>query len=306
MKPFFRKSCIFAFAACLFFQLAPDRAQIAQAQIKTTHVAGAVHMLTGRGGNIGVSAGEDGILMVDDKFAPLAPKIKAALGGLGAKKPLAFVVNTHWHGDHTGANEIFGKDAYIISHANVRKRLAVTSYVLGRTVKPKAKVGLPVITYEGSISVHFNGEEIRIVHYPKRPHGRRQRALLPEIERRSYGGFVLFGPVSIRGFRQWGRRERPHEKHRQTHRADTERRQNHPRPRPALGNQRAQGVPCDALRDDPDRARTDEGGQNPRPDSGGGIASKIRKLGNGVYFDETLGRNGFQRPGRKEIRQGSS
>ena len=166
MKPFFRKSCFFAFAACLFFQLAPDRAQIAQAQIKTTHVAGAVHMLTGRGGNIGVSAGEDGILMVDDKFAPLAPKIKAALGGLGAKKPLAFVVNTHWHGDHTGANEIFGKDAYIISHANVRKRLAVTSYVLGRTVKPKAKVGLPVITYEGSISVHFNGEEIRIVHYP--------------------------------------------------------------------------------------------------------------------------------------------
>ncbi len=164
MKPFFRKSCFFAFAACLFFQLA--LVQIAQAQIKTTHVAGAVHMLTGRGGNIGVSAGEDGILMVDDKFAPLAPKIKAALGGLGAKKPLAFVVNTHWHGDHTGANEIFGKDAYIISHANVRKRLAVTSYVLGRTVKPKAKAGLPVITYEGSISVHFNGEEIRIVHYP--------------------------------------------------------------------------------------------------------------------------------------------
>ena len=166
MKPLFRKSCIFAFAVSMFFHLAPDRAQIAQAQIKTTHVAGAVHMLTGRGGNIGVSAGEDGILMVDDKFAPLAPKIKAALGGLGAKKPLAFVVNTHWHGDHTGANEIFGKDAYIISHANVRKRLAVTSYVLGRTVKPKAKAGLPVITYDGSISVHFNGEEIRIAHYP--------------------------------------------------------------------------------------------------------------------------------------------
>ena len=164
MKRLSEKSCLFAFAVFMFFHLAP--AQIAQAQIKTTHVAGAVHMLTGRGGNIGVSAGEDGILMVDDKFAPLAPKIKEALGSLGAKKPLAFVVNTHWHGDHTGANEIFGKEAHIISHANVRKRLAVTSYVLGRTVKPKAKAGLPVITYDGSMSVHFNGEEIRVVHYP--------------------------------------------------------------------------------------------------------------------------------------------
>ena len=164
MKRLSEKSCLFAFAVFMFFHLAP--AQIAQAQIKTTHVAGAVHMLTGRGGNIGVSAGEDGILMIDDKFAPLAPKIKEALGSIGAKKPLAFVVNTHWHGDHTGANEIFGKEAHIISHANVRKRLAVTSYVLGRTVKPKAKAGLPVITYDGSISVHFNGEEIRVVHYP--------------------------------------------------------------------------------------------------------------------------------------------
>ena len=83
MKPFFRKSCIFAFAVSMFFHLA--LVQIAQAQIKTTHVAGAVHMLTGRGGNIGVSAGEDGILMVDDKFAPLAPKIKAALGASAQK-----------------------------------------------------------------------------------------------------------------------------------------------------------------------------------------------------------------------------
>ncbi len=166
MKRLSRKSCVLTLAACAFIHLAPGLAQIAEAQIKTTHVAGAVHMLTGRGGNIGVSAGEDGVLMIDDKFAPLAPKIKAALKGLGAKKPLAFVVNTHWHGDHTGANEIFGKDAHIISHANVRKRLAVTSYVLGRTVKPKAKAGLPVITYEGSMSVHFNGEEIRVVHYP--------------------------------------------------------------------------------------------------------------------------------------------
>lgn len=163
MKPLSRTSCLFTLAAFVFFHLAP--LQIAQAEIKTTHVAGNVHMLTGRGGNIGVSAGEDGVLMIDDKFAPLADAIKAALKGL-SPRPLAFVVNTHWHGDHTGANEIFGADAHIISHANVRKRLAVTSYVLGRAVKPKAKVGLPVITFDNSISVHFNGEEIRMVHYP--------------------------------------------------------------------------------------------------------------------------------------------
>ena len=163
MKPLSRLSCVFALAAFIFFHLA--LAQIAEAQIKTTHVAGAVHMLTGRGGNIGVSAGEDGVLMIDDKFAALADEIKAALKGL-SKKPLAFVVNTHWHGDHTGANEIFGKDAHIISHDNVRKRLAVTSHVLGRAVKPKAKVGLPVITFDDSLSVHFNGEEVRVVHFP--------------------------------------------------------------------------------------------------------------------------------------------
>ena len=96
-------------------------------QIKSTHVAGNVHMLEGQGGNIGVSTGPDGLLIVDDQFAPLAQKIDAALGKLEAGGPLTFVLNTHWHGDHTGGNAFFGRTASIVAHSNVRKRLAGTS-----------------------------------------------------------------------------------------------------------------------------------------------------------------------------------
>ena len=94
-------------------------------QIKTTPVAGNIYMLEGSGGNIGVSAGDDGVLIVDDQFAPLAGKIRAALKklGTGDDKP-AFVLNTHWHGDHTGGNPEFGRDAIIIAHTNVRERLS--------------------------------------------------------------------------------------------------------------------------------------------------------------------------------------
>src|SRR6266581_4011493 len=88
-------------------------------EIKATKVAGNVYMLEGSGGNIGVCAGEDGIVIVDDQYAPLANKIKEALKGI-SDKPLKFVINTHFHGDHTGGNAAFGKEASIIAHENVR------------------------------------------------------------------------------------------------------------------------------------------------------------------------------------------
>ena len=91
-------------------------------EIKVTKVAGSVYMLAGAGGNIGVSAGEDGIVIVDDQFAPLAAKIKEALKGI-SDKPLKFVINTHFHGDHTGGNAEFSREATVIAHENVRKRL---------------------------------------------------------------------------------------------------------------------------------------------------------------------------------------
>ncbi len=134
-------------------------------QIKSTHVAGTVHMLEGRGGNIGVCVGTDGILIVDDQFAPLAEKIKAALGKLGHEKP-KFILNTHWHGDHTGGNPHFGRDGTIIAHENVRKRVSSEQELFGRKVEPLPKEGLPVVTFADSLTVHFNGEDIRVLHLP--------------------------------------------------------------------------------------------------------------------------------------------
>ena len=133
-------------------------------EVTAEHVAGAVHMLTGAGGNIGVSAGEDGILIVDDQFAPLADKIRAALAGISTGV-LHFVVNTHFHFDHTGGNAIFGKEgALIVAHTNVRKRLAEGAGVRGRPAEPAPKEALPVVTYDDGVSIHFNGEEIMIGH----------------------------------------------------------------------------------------------------------------------------------------------
>ena len=126
-------------------------------EIQAIHVAKNIYLLQGAGGNIGVSVGLDGILIVDDQFAPLAEKIEAALKQLNPGK-LKFVLNTHYHGDHTGGNAHFGRQAHIIAHTNVRKRLGG---------KPgDSKPELPIITFDDSLSVHFNGEEIKLVHVP--------------------------------------------------------------------------------------------------------------------------------------------
>ena len=126
-------------------------------EVKATQVAGNIYMLTGAGGNIGVSVGADGILIVDDQFAPLAAKIEAALKQLNPGK-VKFVLNTHYHGDHTGGNKHFGQQAHIIAHTNVRKRLG------GKAGDSKPE--LPIITFDDSLSVWFNGEEIKLVHVP--------------------------------------------------------------------------------------------------------------------------------------------
>lgn len=135
-----------------------------QTVIKTEKVNGNIYVLFGQGGNIGVSSGTDGILMIDDQFDRLAEQIKAALKTLGSEKP-RFLFNTHWHGDHTGGNMIFGKDAIIVAHENVRKRLS-TPNSGNRDFKPLDPVGLPMITYGQGLSIHFNGEEVRAVHFP--------------------------------------------------------------------------------------------------------------------------------------------
>ncbi|CAN5395867.1 N/A [soil metagenome] len=125
--------------------------------IKTQKVAGNVYVLYGQGGNIGVSAGKDGLLMIDDQFERIADKIKAALKELGSDTP-KFIFNTHFHGDHTGGNPVFGKTGTIVAQDNVRKRLLMNE-------KPFPDFALPTITYAQSISVYFNGEEVRAVNF---------------------------------------------------------------------------------------------------------------------------------------------
>lgn len=163
MKKFLLLTLLLLFASSVQAQR-----DFSQVQIKATKVSGNVYMLEGSGGNIGVSVGADGILIVDDQFAPLADKIRAALKGLGDRK-LRFILNTHWHGDHTGGNVAFGPEATIIAHDNVRKRLATEqkSEVFKSTTPPSPKEALPVITFNQSLSVHFNGEEIRAIHFPQ-------------------------------------------------------------------------------------------------------------------------------------------
>jgi len=155
-------------AALLAFGAAAQAPNFDAVQIKTIKVAQNIYVLEGQGGNIGVSVGADGILIVDDQFAPLADKIKAALKTLGEGK-LKFVLNTHWHGDHTGGNVQFGPEAPIIAHDNVRRRLATEqkSEFFKRTTPASPKEALPVITFDKSLSVHFNGEEIKVIHFPQ-------------------------------------------------------------------------------------------------------------------------------------------
>src|SRR5947209_1442671 len=134
-------------------------------EIKVQKVSGTVYMLEGAGGNIGASVGEDGIVIVDDEFLPLADKIEAALKGI-TDKSVKFVLNTHWHGDHTGGNEHFGAEAPIIAQENVRKRLETGSSGRSGKTPPAPKIALPVITFENNVSVHLNGEDIRAIHFP--------------------------------------------------------------------------------------------------------------------------------------------
>jgi len=165
----FRSSsiAIMAALAALAATTTPAVAQrdFSTVEIKTQKVAGNIYMLEGAGGNIGVSAGEDGILIVDDQFKPLADKIRAALKGINPGK-LRYVLNTHFHGDHVGSNEIFGAEATIIAHDNVRKRISTRQESSRGVVEALAKEGWPVITFDASVSVHFNGEAIRVIHVP--------------------------------------------------------------------------------------------------------------------------------------------
>lgn len=126
-------------------------------------VAGNVHVLYGRGGNLGVCVSEDELLVVDSQFAGLAPKIQAALKELH-DAPIRYLLNTHWHGDHTGGNVNLGADSVRLAHRNVRRRLAADESIDGRKAEDGDPRGFPVITFDESVQVHFPGEEIELIH----------------------------------------------------------------------------------------------------------------------------------------------
>ncbi len=135
-------------------------------QITSINVNNGIHMLMGQGGNIGLSVGEDGIFMIDDQFAPLSKKIKTSISKI-SKKPIKFLINTHWHFDHTGGNENFAKDGIVIvSHDNVRKRMSKDNFIkaFNKKIPAAKKVALPMVTFNDSISFFLNNEEIEIIH----------------------------------------------------------------------------------------------------------------------------------------------
>lgn len=154
-----------AIAATSIFGSLPTKAQdMADVEIRTEQIAPGVAVLFGRGGNIGVSYGVDGTILIDDQYAPLTDRIQAAIANFWAE-PVDFVVNTHWHGDHTGGNENLANDgARIIAHDNVRGRMASGGTIRGNDIPPSPPSALPVITYASGMTFHVNGDTIDVIY----------------------------------------------------------------------------------------------------------------------------------------------
>jgi len=162
-------SALFLPALFLPHHHAPQE-EMADVVIESEHVAGTVHMLTGRGGNIGVSIGTDGPFVIDDQFAPLTGRIQAAIAELvpkGQSDKVRFVLNTHWHGDHTGGNgNLAAEGAVLVAHANVRERMSApqASSFFGRVRAASPTENLPIVTFTDEITFHWNDEVIRAFH----------------------------------------------------------------------------------------------------------------------------------------------
>ena len=162
-------------AACVAGLTVPAAAQQdfdwSSANVRMEAVQGNIHVVFGRGGNIGVSIGDDGVFLVDDQYAPLTERIKAAIAEV-SDAPVRFAINTHYHGDHTGGNEnLASEGTVIIAHDNVRVRMAAGTFIkaFNSETPPKTGAALPVVTFNDQAGLHLNGEQARM-HHVKRAH----------------------------------------------------------------------------------------------------------------------------------------
>ncbi len=157
-----------ALAVVVFSSFAHAKQDFSKVEIKTIEVAPNIYMLMGAGGNLGVSTGKNGVFLIDDQYAPLTEKIIGAISKI-SDQPLKFLINTHWHFDHTGGNENVGKgDTIIVAHDNVRKRMAAGQMMkaFNFEVPPASPHALPVVTFPTALTFHWNGETIEVIHFP--------------------------------------------------------------------------------------------------------------------------------------------
>lgn len=153
-----------AFAALLGAAVAAQQRDFSNVEIKTEKIAAGIYMMQGAGGNLGVMTGPDGVLLIDDSFAPLTDKIKAAIAKV-SDKPVRFLMNTHYHGDHVGGNENFGKlGVTIVAHDNVWARMSVPQPQRSQPAYPKE--ALPVIAFNDQLTFHMNGDTVEVTHLP--------------------------------------------------------------------------------------------------------------------------------------------
>ena len=162
---------IYVIIGCLVATSAFAQQDFSKVQIETIPVAEGIYMLVGSGGNIGLSVGQDGVFLIDDQYAPLTDKILKAVSAV-SDKPVRFLINTHWHMDHTGGNENIGKSgAIIVAHDNVRTRLVKGQFMktFNVTIPPAPPKALPVITFAEGVTFHWNNETLEVLH-PKSAH----------------------------------------------------------------------------------------------------------------------------------------
>jgi len=145
-----------------------DKHHTQSPSFKSTQLTDSIYMLQGKGGNLGLIKGKDGLLLIDADYKVMSDALKTELKKHGGVDKLNYLINTHWHGDHTQGNVALGHHAKIVAHDNVRKRLATTQEIkLFKMVsKPYPEHALPSLTYETRMSLHINGEELKVVHFP--------------------------------------------------------------------------------------------------------------------------------------------